>query len=64
MAETGINWEYLGDGVYLGDDGYQLWLAANSHENPVLALDDATFNSLVVRGQDRFRIMSGLPPRQ
>lgn len=28
------NPEYLGDGVYVGFDGYRLKIMANSHENP------------------------------
>ena len=31
--------EYLGDGVYLSHDGFQYWLAANHHENRVVALE-------------------------
>lgn len=33
--------EYLGDGLYVKDDGYQIYLMANSHINPtdVVALD-------------------------
>jgi hypothetical protein len=38
---------YLGDGVYLSDDGYQLWLAVNHHENKVVALEPAVALSLV-----------------
>ena len=33
------NDEYLGDGVYASFDGYQIWLAANHHENKVIALE-------------------------
>lgn len=32
--------DYMGDGVYVGHDGYQLWLTTGSHENPeLLAID-------------------------
>lgn len=41
---------YLGDGVYLSFDGYQLWLAANHHENLVIALEPAVFERLVQIG--------------
>lgn len=41
---------YLGDGVYLSFDGYQLWLAANHHENLVIALESAVFERLVQIG--------------
>ena len=27
-------WHYLGDGVYIKNDGYGLWLHANSHDEP------------------------------
>ena len=30
---------YLGDGVYASHDGFQIWLAANHHENKVVALE-------------------------
>jgi hypothetical protein len=32
---------YLGDGVYIGHDGYQIWLHANNHERPTdrIAID-------------------------
>lgn len=58
MADRG---EYLGDGVYLGDDGWQLWLAVDDHENKVVALDYATFRDLMDRGLARFVAM-GLAP--
>ena len=25
--------DYMGDGVYVGHDGYQLWLTTDSHQN-------------------------------
>lgn len=28
------NQTYLGDGVYIEDDGYGFWLKANHHEHP------------------------------
>lgn len=31
--------EYLGDGVYASFDGYHIWLAANHHNNKVIALE-------------------------
>lgn len=40
MNDTEQN-EYLGDGVYASFDGYQIWLAANHHENKVVALEPA-----------------------
>jgi hypothetical protein len=39
--------EYLGDGVYASHDGWQIWLAANHHENRVVALEPHTFKSLL-----------------
>ena len=38
---------YLGDGVYASFDGWQIWLAANHHENNVIALDPEVFEQLV-----------------
>jgi hypothetical protein len=38
---------YLGDGVYASFDGYQIWLAANHHENKVIALEPAVMKSLI-----------------
>lgn len=30
---------HIGDGVYISHDGFHVWLAANHHENRVVALD-------------------------
>lgn len=49
--------EYLGDGVYLDDDGYQLWISVGHHENRVVALDKYTFDSLYDKGVIRFKSM-------
>jgi hypothetical protein len=38
---------YIGDGVYASFDGYQIWLAANHHENKVVALEPEVMNSLI-----------------
>lgn len=38
---------YIGDGVYVSDDGYQLWLAVNNHENKVIALDPIVCANLI-----------------
>ena len=37
---------YLGDGVYLSHDGFQFWLAANHHDNKVIALEPAVWDRL------------------
>jgi len=37
---------YLGDGVYVSFDGYYVWLAANHHENKVVALEPAVYEAL------------------
>lgn len=40
--------DYIGDGVYVGHDGYQVWLSVGSHENPeVVALEPAVLEKLV-----------------
>lgn len=38
---------YLGDGVYASFDGFQIWLAANHHDNKVIALEPNVFSALV-----------------
>ena len=38
---------YLGDGVYASFDGYQIWLAANHHENKVVAIEPHVMDMLV-----------------
>lgn len=40
--------DYLGDGVYVGHDDYQLWLLANSHEKPtdMIALEPSVYEAL------------------
>lgn len=48
--------EYIGDGVYLSDDGYQLWLANGDHSNRVVALDQGVFTNLVQKGTIRFGV--------
>ena len=44
---------YLGDGVYASFDGYQIWLAANHHENKVIALEPEVFSRLIDYGRNR-----------
>lgn len=39
--------EYIGDGVYASFDGYHIWLAANHHENKVVALEPAVLKRLI-----------------
>lgn len=41
------NEEYLGDGVYASNDGYQVWLAANHHDNKVIALEPQVMIRLI-----------------
>lgn len=53
------NDKYIGDGVYLSDDGYQLWLAEGSHHNRVIALDPQVFPTLVVEGFKRMAAIHG-----
>lgn len=46
---TNQNPDYLGDGVYVGHDGYQIWLKANSHEMPSdsIALEPEVLEKLI-----------------
>ncbi|MDE2105690.1 MAG: hypothetical protein KGL39_51155 [Patescibacteria group bacterium] len=43
--------KYLGDGVYASFDGYQIWLAANHHENRVVALEPDVLFELIEYAQ-------------
>jgi len=52
-----MNDVYLGDGVYLSHDGWQLWLAVNDHRNKIVALDSTVFNVLVEHGKRMFEEM-------
>lgn len=44
-----MNEDYLGDGVYIKFDGYQMILMANDHRNPTdtIAIDPAVFKRLL-----------------
>lgn len=53
---------YLGDGVYLWDDGFQLWLAVGNHHNTVVALEPGVFARLKETGDHRLQQM--YPPRE
>lgn len=39
---------HLGDGVYVGHDGHQLWIGANHHENMTVALEPGAYTQLVL----------------
>lgn len=39
--------DYLGDGVYVGHDGYQLWLTTDSYTNrELIAIEPSVLNNL------------------
>lgn len=43
--------KYIGDGVYVSFDGFQLWLRLGAHDaEPLIALDPATFKALTEHG--------------
>ncbi len=44
-----VKYEYVGDGVYAGFDGYQIILRANSHEYPtdIVYLEPQVWENLV-----------------
>jgi len=43
-----LDMQHVGDGVYVGHDGYELWLTVNSHENEALiAIDTDILRNLV-----------------
>lgn len=39
--------EYIGDGVYVSHDGYQIWLAANDPTHKCVALEPAVLLALI-----------------
>lgn len=39
--------DYLGDGVYVSHDGYQIWLAANHPSNKSVAIEPAVLRALI-----------------
>jgi hypothetical protein len=55
--------EHLGDGVYVSFDGYQIWLAANHHENKVVALEPDVIMRLI-RYAERLGILAPRRPAE
>lgn len=47
-SENDTHQEYLGDGVYISFDGYQIWLAVNHPNNRVVALDPIVLRALLI----------------
>ena len=46
--------DYLGDGVYVGHDDYQLWLTVDSHENDeLIALNPDVLSNLLTYATNR-----------
>lgn len=52
--------KYLGDGVYLSNDGYQLWIAVNHHSNKAVAMEPEVFEAFIVEGAKMF-LELGMP---
>jgi hypothetical protein len=49
-----LDLDYIGDGVYVGHDGYQIWLTLHSHENTeMIALDPSVLNNLIRYAKNR-----------
>jgi hypothetical protein len=43
-----MDYEYIGDGVYVSHDGFQMWLHVGAHHNPpVVALEPEVMDSLI-----------------
>lgn len=43
-----LDMDYLGDGVYAGHDGYQIWLTVGDHNNePLIALEPSVIDALI-----------------
>ena len=51
---------YIGDGVYLSNDGYQLWLAVNHHFNKVVAMDSQVFTDFLKEGSKQMAEIHGV----
>jgi len=51
MARELLAPSYLGDGVYVHDEGHGLNIAVNRHENKVVFLEPSILNSLVEYAQ-------------
>ncbi len=47
--------KYIGDGVYVSFDGYQIWIAVNDHHNKVVAIELEVFKALVEYGNEVFK---------
>ena len=45
---------HLGDGAYAGHDGYQILLAANHHNNVVIALESQCLVALMMYVNQKF----------
>ena len=52
MSEIKQNKKYIGDGVYVSFDGYQIWLAVNHHDNTVVALEPKVMKALVAYAKE------------
>lgn len=48
---------YLGDGVYLSNDGFQLWLTVGDHALDIIALEPEVFERLITEGKKMFEDM-------
>jgi len=49
--------EYLGDGVYIGHDGYQVWLTIGSHlKEKMIALDPNVLRNLVRYAENKLNL--------
>ena len=47
MAKELLKPDHLGDGVYIHDEGFQLVLAVNHHENKVVCLEKSVLEALI-----------------
>lgn len=47
MTEQKPSDVYLGDGVYASNDGFQVWLAANHHDNKLVAIELPVMQNLI-----------------
>lgn len=54
-----LDMKYLGDGVYVGHDGYQLWLTTGNHYNPELVYLEPSVLLALVDYAKRVGILQG-----
>jgi len=60
MAREILKPQYLGDGVYVHDQGHQLALAVNNHENIVIYMGANEINALIEYAKRAFMVIEDI----